>query len=63
MERDARIGGCSFRFFGVDKMDARSGGFGLFAPGIDWSQRAEGTKDFEEMMRQYEAIEAADWEY
>ena len=52
-----------FRFFGVDKMNARAGGFGLFAPGIDWSQGVEGRKNLEEMMRQHEAIEAADREH
>ena len=63
LERDADTGGFSFRFFGVDKMNARAGGFGLFAPGIDWSLGVEGRKNLEEMMRQHEAIEAADREH
>ena len=58
LERDADTGCCSFRFFGVDKLNARADGFGLFDPGIDWSEAVEARKDLRELIRQHDAIDA-----
>ena len=55
LERDANTGGCSFRFFSVNKLEARAGGFHLFGPGFDWSRPPTTVED---LFRQHEAMEA-----
>ena len=59
LERNADSGSCSFRFFGVNKMTGRAGGFGFFAPGVNWG--AETT--VEDLVLQADAMEAADLEH
>lgn len=57
LERDADTGGCSFRFFGVNKLTGRAVGEGMFAPGVNWGD--EKTLTLEDVFRQCEAMEAA----